>query len=216
MGYSFEFCDWFELLTLRKHIKARAVEYAEVRGVWDYQRRLSDISTSQTTKGSGPTQEMMKGFKETGKTLKEQSDSIERDLLEICDHQIQCILNQVAEETDFNQEQNITTKSCFFPGKEIEFFHDPNEIFIKADLPIPLIRRPGYEESIPESADGPLDDGYYVDGSNKASGDEDDDDESGSGTAKQKGTWWSSSALRKLNEDCHKLASTTRQQQETQ
>lgn len=100
------------------------------------------------------------------------------------------------------------TKSCFFPGKETLFFHDPNEIFINADLTIPLIRRPGDEESIPESAEMPLDNSYYEDVSDEASEDEDedDDDESGSEIGKQRMTWWCSSALKQVNEDRHEMA----------
>ncbi|KAL8638990.1 MAG: hypothetical protein Q9228_003917 [Teloschistes exilis] len=217
MGYNFNFYDWFELLSLRHHIIARKEEYAEVRCVWDFQDRLSQISTDlgmfwnsgfQTAKDAGSIQEIIKKLKETGTTLNEQSKAIETDLLRICEEQIGCILTQAEEEGDFNQEQSFMMKSCFFPGKEILFLHDPNEILINADLTIPVIRRPGYEESIPESADMPLDDSYYEDVSNEASDDEDEDDgdKSGSEIGKQRMTWWCSSALKQLNEDRHEMA----------
>ncbi|KAL8772203.1 MAG: hypothetical protein Q9194_004687 [Teloschistes cf. exilis] len=148
MGYNFNLYDWFELLSLRHHIIARKEEYAEVRCVWDFQDRLSQISTDlgmfwnsgfQTAKDAGSIQEITKKLKETGTTLNEQSKAIETDLLRICEEQIGCILTQAEEEGDFNQEQSFMMKSCFFPGKEILFLHDPNEIFINADLTIPVI-----------------------------------------------------------------------------
>ncbi|KAL9581765.1 MAG: hypothetical protein Q9212_003703 [Teloschistes hypoglaucus] len=209
-----------ELIEMTTHeevlkLATRGEEFAEVRGVWNFQHRLSEISTDvgvlknsgyQTATESQSIGNIIGTLKDLGAKHKEQSRIIETDLLTICEDQIEFILNQVAEEGNFNEEQQITTKSCFFPGKEIEFFHDPNEIFINATLTIPLIRTPGYEESLPESADMPLEDDYYEDESNKASGDEDGDGKSGSGTVEQIPTWWSSSALRILNEDRRRLS----------
>lgn len=131
--------------------------FTETRFAYNMARRLSTVksdlaidwySSLQPSSDAGSLVGFAIRLDSLKLKLEQQCRTVEFELLVICDKQIERILMLMQESGErFDQRQTFVIPSCFFPGHDINFTHDPEDVFLDENSDSPIIRMLGYEDS---------------------------------------------------------------------